>query len=148
MILEELLKNKGINYHFVKVKDAKTVKDASNSLGIDERHIAKTVIVIADSKPVAVFLRGDRKVNLDKIKESLRAREVRIAKAKEVKELTSYQVGGVPPIIEGVETIIDLDLAKESDYVYCGGGDEKTLLRISPKELVEKFNLKILDVST
>ncbi|AOL17860.1 hypothetical protein BFU36_12170 [Sulfolobus sp. A20] len=145
--MEEILKSRGINYQFVKVKDAKTVKDASNSLGIDEGKIAKTVIVIADNKPLAIFLRGNKRVNLEKVKEFLRVSEVRIAKAKEVRELTGYQVGGVPPIIEGVETIVDLDLASDSDYVYCGGGDEKTLLRISPKELVEKFNLKVLNVN-
>ncbi|TRM79775.1 hypothetical protein DJ522_09350, partial [Sulfolobus sp. F3] len=91
--LEEILKSRGINYQFVKVKDAKTVKDASNSLGIDEGKIAKTVIVIADNKPLAIFLRGNKRVNLEKVKEFLRVSEVRIAKAKEVRELTGYQVG-------------------------------------------------------
>ncbi|AHC52512.1 hypothetical protein SUSAZ_05610 [Sulfolobus acidocaldarius SUSAZ] len=60
--VEEMLKNKGINYHFVKVKDAKTVKDASNSLGVDGRRIAKTSIIVADNKPIAVLIRGDKKV--------------------------------------------------------------------------------------
>ncbi|AHC52511.1 hypothetical protein SUSAZ_05605 [Sulfolobus acidocaldarius SUSAZ] len=45
-----------------------------------------------------------------------------------------------------MKTVVSLDLVSESDYVYCGGRDDKTLLRISPKELVEKFNLKGLDV--
>ncbi|MCY0860089.1 MAG: YbaK/EbsC family protein [Sulfolobaceae archaeon] len=141
--LEEELKSLNITYRFVRVKDARTVKSASESLGVSEDRIAKTVIVIADGKPYAVFIRGNKKVNLDSVKNFLKVKEVRMAKASEVKRLTGYEVGGVPPIIPDIETIMDEDLAIDENGVYCGGGDDKTLLYIIPKELKEKIGIRV-----
>jgi prolyl-tRNA editing enzyme YbaK/EbsC (Cys-tRNA(Pro) deacylase) len=66
-----------------------------------------------------------------------------MATPEEVERITGYKVGGVPPIIDGVETIVDSSLASESGEVFCGGGDEHTLLAIKPRELIEKLRLRV-----
>ena len=54
----------------------------------------------------------------------------------EVAEVTGYNVGGVPPVLR-IPVYIDRELLAE-DYVYGGGGDEYSLLRFRPAELVER----------
>ncbi|AAY80498.1 aminoacyl-tRNA deacylase [Sulfolobus acidocaldarius] len=144
--LEDILKKLALSYKFISVPNARTVKDASMSLGVSEDRIAKTILVIADNKPYAVFLRGNRRVDLDKLKLYLNVREIRVAKASEVKKITGYEVGGLPPLINGVETIMDEELADDDKEVFCGGGNETTLLSIIPKELAEKSMLRIFSV--
>lgn len=145
--LEEILKRYGIEHRFVVVENARTVDDAARSLGVGRDRIAKTMIVITEKSPIAVFLRGIDRVDIDKLKRSLGVRSARLASPPEVERITGYRVGGVPPVIEGVETIVDSRLAGEEGEVFCGGGDERTLIAVRPKELVGKLGLKVLDLA-
>ncbi|MEM1610869.1 MAG: YbaK/EbsC family protein [Sulfolobales archaeon] len=141
--LEARLRELGIGYRFVVVERARTVDDAARSLGVGRDRIAKTVIVITDRGPIALFLRGSHRVDFTALRRILGLGSARMATPEEVEKITGYRVGGVPPIIEGVETIVDASLAFDSDEVFCGGGDEYTLLAIKPRELVERLGLRV-----
>ncbi len=141
--LESKLRELGIGYRFVVVERARSVEDAAKSLGVGRDRIAKTVITITDRGPIALFLRGSHKVDFAALRRILGLSSVRMATPEEVERITGYTVGGVPPIIEGVETIVDVSLASDSIEVFCGGGDEYTLLAIKPRELVERLGLRV-----
>ncbi|MEM2204159.1 MAG: YbaK/EbsC family protein [Sulfolobales archaeon] len=145
--IKEILDRYGIAHKFVSVENARTVDDAARSLGVGRDRIAKTIIVITDQGAIAVFLRGIDRVDMGKLKKSLGLKNARLASQEEVAMLTGYKAGGVPPVIEGMETIVDSRLAREEDEIFCGGGDEKTLLALKPRELVEKLGLRILDLA-
>lgn len=84
---------------------------------------------------------------MDKPRKNLGLRGARLTSPGEVEALTGYRAGGVPPLIVGVETIVDSRLAGEENEVFCGGGDEKTLVALRPRELVEKLGLRTLDLA-
>jgi prolyl-tRNA editing enzyme YbaK/EbsC (Cys-tRNA(Pro) deacylase) len=133
----------GIGYRFVAVERARTVEDAARSLGVGRDKIAKTIIAITDRGPLALFLRGIHRVDFEALRKNLGLSFAIMATPEEVERITGYKVGGVPPIIDGVETIVDASLASESGEVFCGGGDEHTLLAIKPRELIEKLRLRV-----
>src|SRR3989344_8256228 len=130
-------------------KPVNTALDATKALGIQLSDIAKTILFILDSgNPVLAVLSGENRASVSKLLPFFNASKCRIATPKEVFEITGYEVGGVPPIsVYGVPTIIDSKLLEKS-LVYCGGGDEKHLLKISPQEIREfAFECQIAEIS-
>ena len=71
----------------------------------------------------------------------------RMARPKEVKEITGYEVGGLPPVgHEGLTVIVDLEVAKKNK-VYGGGGERNVLLEISPVDIIRLTGAKVEDIS-
>ena len=115
-----------------------TVAAAAAALGVDERQIIKSLLFLVHEEPLLVVASGvglvDRRVLAERF--ATGKKQVRLADAASVLRLTGYPVGGVPPFGHPVRLNILLDKAiRKWDVVYGGGGDERTLLRISPAEL-------------
>lgn len=71
----------------VDTPNTKSIEELSEFLKIPPTVILKTLVYIADKKPVLVLIRGDRAVEETKLKNALRANELRIAVAGEIEEL-------------------------------------------------------------
>ncbi|MCD6558798.1 MAG: hypothetical protein J7K57_02820 [Palaeococcus sp.] len=125
-------------------KPVKTVKQAVRETKSAPKQIIKSLIFISEKEPLLVIVDGDSKVSLEKLKNIFG--DVRLAKPKEVKELTGYEVGGVPPVGIALRTIVDPKVL-ENDYVIGGGGSIDKLMKISPKKIVEHQRAEIIDVS-
>ncbi len=61
--------------------------------------------------------------------------KLRPVSPKEVEALTGYPAGGVPPVCHGLLTIVDYGVL-DHEYVVGGGGDEFTLIKISPQDIL------------
>ncbi|AFA38325.1 hypothetical protein Pogu_0298 [Pyrobaculum oguniense TE7] len=107
----------------------RTVRQAARAVGVDERKIVKTLVVKCGDEYRAYILRGIKRLDLE-------ALGCRLATPEEVQSVTGYQIGGVPPVL-AIPVFIDEELLGE-DYVYGGGGDEYSLLRFKPRDLVER----------
>ncbi|WP_456321123.1 aminoacyl-tRNA deacylase [Palaeococcus sp. (in: euryarchaeotes)] len=125
-------------------KPVKTVKQAVRETKSAPKQIIKSLIFISEKEPLLVIVDGDSKVSLEKLKNIFG--DVRLAKPKEVKELTGYEVGGIPPVGIALRTIVDPKVL-ENDYVIGGGGSIDKLMKISPKKIVEHQRAEIIDVS-
>ncbi len=115
-----------------------TVPAAAKALGVDPNQIVKSVIFLVNNQPFLVYGCGTRKVDPRKLAERLNVnrKQVKLADADQVLDLTGYEVGTVPPL--GLKTPMPtyMDPAiKEYEIVYAGGGGIDALLRISSKEL-------------
>jgi prolyl-tRNA editing enzyme YbaK/EbsC (Cys-tRNA(Pro) deacylase) len=112
--------------------------------------IAKSVLLICDNKPLLCFLLGKDTIDLNKIKKYFNCNEVRLAKAKEVKEITGYDIGSVPPVglKQNIRTIVDKSIIDLNDnqIIYCGGGSHYHLLRISKKDLLKVMEYEVYDI--
>lgn len=65
----------------------KSIEDLEKFLNVPGSAICKTLIYIADSKPVVAVIRGDLEVEEIKFQNAVGANEIRIATAEEIKEL-------------------------------------------------------------
>ncbi len=85
-----------------------------------------------------LLVSGANRVDIKKVRKFTGRENLRMASAKEVKKLTGFAVGGVPPIGFDTQppTIIDADLLNY-DIVYADGGNPFTLFPISPAKLKE-----------
>lgn len=67
--------------------DTHSIEELCNFLEIEPYVILKTLVYIADSKPVLALIRADKAVEETKLMNALNAKEIRIATSQEIEEL-------------------------------------------------------------
>jgi len=82
----------------------KSVEEVSEHLNIPPSKLIKTIIIKADGRNVALMVRGDSEVNLNKVEKLLNAREISLLEDTE----GSLPLGFVGPVgLENIEIIAD-----------------------------------------
>ncbi len=94
-----------------------SIEQVSKLLQCQPRQMIKTLIYVADGKPVAVLIRGDHEANLGKIRRALGATEVELADENVVRDVTGAPVGFAGPIGIRCPIIADDDITQMSDAV-------------------------------
>jgi len=123
----------------------KTVKQASRATGAAPSQIIKSMLLISESEgAILAIVDGESRVDLEKL--GRRFGRTRLASPREVKRLTGYEVGELPPIGVPVKTIVDPKVLEKS-YVIGGGGAIDRLIKIDPKKIVEVQKAEVIDIS-
>ncbi|WP_428569071.1 MAG: proline--tRNA ligase [Solidesulfovibrio sp. DCME] len=95
-----------------------TVEEVAAFLGVDAQKIVKTLLYIADGKPVAALVRGDRELNEVKLKNHIDAQDLRLASPEEVVAATKAPVGFAGPVgLAGIAIYADQELALENGWI-------------------------------
>ena len=103
--------------------NTKTIEELSKFLNIVDTIICKTLVYIADSKPVLALIRGDQSVEETKLKNALGANEIRIASNEEIKELMAKngfcaEAGFIGPKgIKNVKVVADKSVVELKNFV-------------------------------
>jgi len=145
--LEKFLEENKINAKILRFE--KSVMSSEDAMKLVGDNVVKTILLICDNQPIICILRGKDKIDFEKIK-NLGFKEVRLAKAKEVKEITGYDIGALPPFAhkQRIKTFVDSKVL-ESEKIYCGGGSHRCLLEINIEELLKVLKIyEIKEIST
>jgi prolyl-tRNA synthetase len=94
----------------VNTPDMHSVAQVSAFLRQPESAVAKTLIYLADGKPLAAMVRGDRQLNEVKLKNLLKAAEMVLASAAAVEELTRAPLGFAGPLGLDIPVYADREL--------------------------------------
>lgn len=78
--------------------DVKTVKALEDTVGLQADKMAKTIVMVADGKPVVVSMRGDLEISELKLANLVGAQEVATADVETVVKVTGAPVGFAGPI--------------------------------------------------
>jgi prolyl-tRNA synthetase len=97
----------------------RTIEEVSGFLGVPPTAIVKTLIYLADGKPLAVLVRGDRVVNEIKLKAALGAKEILMAADRAVEEVTGAPVGFAGPVGLKIPIYCDFEVCTLASFV-CG----------------------------
>ena len=127
----------------------KTVEEAARRSGADPSEIVKTMILIADDRPVAAMIQGDKRIDLGKLRRVLEANYVRLARPSEVLKLLGVGIGAISPLLNSMKRIrcvMDEGILRKNT-VLAGGGSEKTLILVKPRDLTEILKPEIADIS-
>lgn len=141
--LKKFLKREDIEAEFFEFSEPTlTVEDSASQLDVEANRIVKS-LVFEDEKSqlILAIVSGDVKVDEEKLSE-IHGFEVKMAKAREVEDLTGYKVGEVPPVGHGLKTYIDSEI-KSFEEVIGGGGSTHTLMKISPEEIIRVTDSEI-----
>ncbi len=108
--------------------NSRTIEEVAEHFHLGPKNFAKTLIYVADGKPVAVMVRGDREVNETKLSKMLHANEIALAPAEIVSLVTHAEVGFAGPIGIDCPVYADEEImymqnfivgANRTGYHYC-----------------------------
>jgi prolyl-tRNA synthetase len=96
---------------------ATSIEQVSWLIGCPPRQMIKTLIFVADGKPVAVLIRGDHDANEGKIRRALGTGSVELADEATIRNVTGAPVGFAGPVGIGCEVVADHDVPLFRDAV-------------------------------
>jgi len=126
-----------------------TVPAAAAALGVQPAQIIKTLLFLVHDAPFLIIASGDTLVDRRGLADrfGVGKKQIKLADAATVLRLLGYPVGGVPPVCHLTPVPALLDRAVLAwDVVYGGGGDDRTLLRITPGELARATAAEMIDL--
>ena len=102
---------------------ARTANEAASSLGCEVGAIVKSLLLKTENTFTMCLVAGDKKVSLNKIKKILNIKDVSMAGAENVKNITGYTIGGVSPIghLNKIEIFIDNSLERFTNLFAAAG---------------------------
>ncbi|MDD5225867.1 MAG: proline--tRNA ligase, partial [Candidatus Omnitrophica bacterium] len=103
----------------------RTIEEISSKFKIPSDRIIKTLIFIADGKPVAALVTGDSEVNEGKLRKLIGAKELRQAEAHEIREATGAPVGFAGPVGLKIPLYADWDVLGIADGVTGANEQDK-----------------------
>lgn len=124
-----------------------TAQDAARAIGVRLGQIVKSIVFLADGEPVLCLVSGPSRVALPVLKKLTHAREVRPATAAEVREMTGFAAGGVPPFGHRtpLPAYFDRDLLAHQT-VWAAAGTPDTVFAAVPGALAEACGAVIADL--
>lgn len=127
----------------------KTAREAAAALGVEVGQIAKSLLFVADGRPVLVVASGDRRVNPDKLGRTVGADRVALADPQTVAEVTGFPVGGVAPVghLHPAQVLLDVSMQR-FPIVYAAAGSPASAVPLPFAEWVRVSGGEPADVCT
>ncbi|MCX6830036.1 MAG: proline--tRNA ligase [candidate division Zixibacteria bacterium] len=111
---------------------AATIEEVTAFLKVDSKRLVKTLIYMADGKPAAALIRGDRELNPVKLKNYLKAIDLEMAPASVVEEITGCPVGFAGPAgLKNIPMIVDPEVTRIPNAVTGANKNEKHLMNVN-----------------
>ncbi len=130
--------------------DTSTAEAAARAVGAPIGSIVKSLIFLADGKPLLVLVAGDQRADVQQLRTytGLSKRRLRIARPDQVLESTGFEVGGVPPVghSESVRTLVDGTLSR-FDTVWAAAGNAHAVFPIAYEQLVAITGGEVVDLA-
>lgn len=130
-------------------QSTKTAAMAAEAMGCELGQIVKSLVVVVDeTSPVLAMVAGDRRGDLDAIAREVGGASARMANADEVREATSYAIGGVCPF--GLPTALPVlvdDSLLRFDVVFPAAGTPSSMVRVDRDALVSMTAGRVASIS-
>jgi len=120
---------------------ARTAKDAANSLKCEVGAIVKSLLFKAGNSFLICLIAGDKRCSLNKLKKTLKTKEVAMANAEEVKKNTGFSIGGVAPVAHtsNLDILVDKSLSRFSN-IFAAAGHPNCVFKITYNDLIKITN--------
>ena len=127
---------------------ARTAIDAAKSLNTEVGSIVKSLLLRTKSSYLLCLIAGDKKCSLNKLKKILKEKDLSMASANEVKEVTGFTIGGVSPIghLKDIKVYIDNSLSR-FETIYAAAGHPHCIFKISFEEIKQIKSGSAMDIS-
>jgi prolyl-tRNA editing enzyme YbaK/EbsC (Cys-tRNA(Pro) deacylase) len=113
-------------------RSTRTAQEAADAVGCELGQIVKSVVLLDGDEPLLCLSAGDRRVDVEGL-----GPNVRMARGRDVKELTGYAIGGVPPVGHDrpIRTVVDRTLLRYQT-VWCAAGTPYALCAVRLSDLL------------
>jgi len=111
----------------VSTPDVGSIDAVCKLLGCTPQQMVKTLIYLADEKPVAVLVRGDHEVNENKLRRALGAAQVELADTGTIFKVTGAPVGFAGPVGISCPLVADHDVPLVKDAITGANKEDQHL---------------------
>ena len=127
---------------------ARTALEAASSLGCEVGAIVKSLLFKSEDSFMLCLVSGDKKASLNKIKKLLNIKDISMAAADDVKNITGYTIGGVSPIghLNKIDIFIDTSLQRFTS-LFAAAGHPNCVFKIDFKNLQKITNGSIKEIT-
>jgi len=126
----------------------RTAADAARAVGCEAAQIVKSLVFVADDRPVVALVSGANRVDLHKLASAVGATNARRADGDEARAATGFAIGGVPPFGHTTDTTILVDRDLEShDVVWAAAGLPDAVFALRPADLVRASGGRVVDLA-
>ncbi|MDQ7844649.1 MAG: YbaK/EbsC family protein [Armatimonadota bacterium] len=128
-------------------QSTRTAAEAAAAVGTSVAQIVKSLVFLADGRPVLVLASGANRVDPVKLAAACGAHSARRADAETVRAVTGFAIGGVPPVGHAtpLPVILDRDLLRY-EVVYAAAGTPHAVFPIAPDRLREITGAAVADI--
>jgi prolyl-tRNA synthetase len=113
----------------------KTIADVAAFTGLPETSQMKSLVMVADGKPVLALLRGDHQLSETKFAEAAGAREVRPAHPEEIREWFGADAGSLGPVgANNMRILADTELRGRKNMIAGANRNDFHLRNVTPDE--------------
>ncbi len=125
----------------------RTAEDAARALGTTVAQIVKSLVFLADSRPVLALVSGANRVDERKLAAACGAQRVVKADAETVRQTTGFVIGGVPPVghRRPLPAFLDEDLLRY-ETVYAAAGTPTAVFPVTPQDLLRASGAQPIDL--
>jgi prolyl-tRNA editing enzyme YbaK/EbsC (Cys-tRNA(Pro) deacylase) len=162
--LQQYLDQTGIEAQLIRdIGDTPTVPAAAAALGVAPEQIVKTLLFLVEQpgsdsdepQPVVVISNGESRVDKRPLADHFNVgkKRIKLAPAEVVLALLGFPAGGVPPFGHRTQLPVILDAAiiatgaEHAGVIFGGGGDDRTMMRLTVDELCRVVQPHIMAVS-
>ena len=116
---------------------ARTAQEAAESLNTEIGSIVKSLLFKTEDGFVLCLVSGDKRCSLNKLKKIRNQKDISMANADQVKEVTGFTIGGVSPIghLHKIEIYIDNELSRFKS-IYAAAGHPNCIFKIDFDNLI------------
>lgn len=131
----------GLDIKVVEFADTtRTAVDAANAIGCQVAQIVKSLLFLADERPVMALVSGPNRLDERKLAELCQCSRKKIKRpdADLTKEITGYTIGGVPPFghKSPLTVFVDQDLTT-FEVIWAAAGTPFAVFAVSPRALID-----------
>ncbi len=146
--LRSFIKKNGIDCeHFVFGQPCHSVEEAARAAMADPHDFVKNICMVdSEGRPIIAIVKGEDRASTRRVAAALGLDErPRTASPDEILEKTGYPCGGVPSFGCDAAYLID-PMVMEKQYVWTSGGSDRSLARISTREMLRASNGRVVRI--
>ena len=110
---------------------ARTAQQAAESLNTEVGSIIKSLLFKTEDGFLLCLISGDKRCSLNKLKKIKNQKNISMANADQVKEVTGFTIGGVSPVghLQQLDIFID-DQLNRFNNIYAAAGHPNCIFKI------------------
>jgi prolyl-tRNA editing enzyme YbaK/EbsC (Cys-tRNA(Pro) deacylase) len=124
-----------------------TAEQAAAAIGTSIERIVKSLVFLANDQPILALVSGSNRVDTTRLG-VLHGAPIKRANADQVRDLTGFVIGGVPPVGHPthLDTYVDRDLLAY-DEVWASAGTPTSVFAIDPPTLIRITSGQVADIT-
>jgi len=136
--LKELFDEAKVSYEVYNHPLAYTAQEIAALQHFSGKEMAKVVMLEVDHRLIMGVIPGSRKIDLNTVKASLDAKEVKLATEQDfISRFPECEIGAMPPFgnLFGLPVVVDPTLEKD-EHIYFNAGNHVQTVRLAYKDFV------------